>query len=199
MELEELKQSWKETAFKNKLNMDIMQIIQNKTYGPVAEMKKTFKRQMIAMAVLPVCLLLTNISNIYAPLTSVMFWAYVAFCAGTIAFAYRNYRITIEMSQMDKVVKTSLEQQVNILEQRSLWQLTALRFTLLFFIALTEILPYFQHYSMLQHWHGLSPLIRFSGYAALFAMQYFLTPRIRERKLGRHLRYLKTLVKDMEG
>lgn len=198
MELDELKQSWQETEFKNKINIDIMQIIQSKTYGPVAEMKKTFRRQIIAMAILPFCLLLTNASDIYAPLTSVMFWSYVAFCICIIAFAYRNYQIAIEMSRMDKVVKANLEQQVDLLEKRSHWQMTILRCAMLFFIALTEILPYFQHYRMLQHWHELPVYIRVAAYVSLLTLQYFLVPRIRERKLGRHLTHLKSLVKDME-
>jgi hypothetical protein len=51
---------------------------------------------------------------------------------------------------------------------------------------------------MLDKWHSLSPIIRFGSYAALLLMQYFIARKIRERKVGRHLTYLKELVKEMQ-
>jgi hypothetical protein len=95
------------------------------------------------------------------------------------------------------MVKANLEQQVSLLQKRMQWKIIGLRIALLFFIALTEVLPYFQHYRMLDKWHSLSPFIRFGLYAALFAIQYFLSPRVLQNKFGRHLTYLKELAKEM--
>src|SRR2546423_855535 len=66
MELDELKQIWKETPLKNNLNRDIMDIIQHKTYGPLAAMKKVFRKQMILMSILPLMLISTNLDKWHA-------------------------------------------------------------------------------------------------------------------------------------
>jgi hypothetical protein len=197
MELDELKQTWKQTGLKNTINTDIMEMIHYKSQGPVAAMKKVFKKQMTAMAFIPLILLVTNLNNILTVFGSALFWSYVAFCIGTVVFAWYNYRIVRKMEVMDSMVRTNLEQQINLLEKRKKWELAGMRGVLLFFIALTEIVPYFQHYRMLDYWHSLSPVIRIGTYAVLLVLQYIFNRRISERNLGRHLAYLKTLVKEM--
>jgi hypothetical protein len=98
MELDDLKQSWKE-ADKNqkKQNNNIMELIQQKSYGPIASLKRGFRKQMIVMALIPFYFILIDINNIQGLLTSIMFWSYVVFCIGVIAFASYNYRITKNM------------------------------------------------------------------------------------------------------
>jgi hypothetical protein len=175
-----------------------MELIQHKSYGPVAALKRVFRKQITVMALIPLLLLLTNLENVYNVVSSVMFWSYVAFCIGVIVFAYYNYRIAGKMEIMDGMVKTNLEQQINLLEKRMNWEIIGLRCILLFFITLTEVVPYLQHYRMLDKWHSLSPVVRISAYTGLLLLQYFLNRRIKERKVGRHIRYLKELVKEMQ-
>ena len=198
MELDDLKQNWKQSAIKKTKNTDIMNLIQHKSYGPVAALKRAFRKQMVLMILLPVMLLLTNSDDISRPLTSVMFWSYVAFCIAAIVFAYYNYRIADKMGIMDGMVRSNLDQQISLLERSLRWDAIALRIVLLFFIILAETVPYFQHYRMLDKWHSLDPFIRFGSYAALFILQYFVGKSFRERKFGRHLAYLKELTKEME-
>ncbi|HYD20288.1 MAG TPA: hypothetical protein VEB40_02345 [Flavipsychrobacter sp.] len=198
MELDDLKRAWKEAPVKNNLNTDIMNIIQHKSYGPVAALKKVFRKQMVAMSIIPLVLILTNLSDLRAVFTSVMFWTYVAFCIGIIAFARYNYRIACKMERMDGVVKDNLQQQVQVLEKRAKTEIMLLRYVLLFFIALTEILPYFQDYRMLRLWHSMPVLLRFGSYAGLLLLQYFMNRRLKERRVGVHLRYLKSLVGEMQ-
>jgi hypothetical protein len=102
------------------------------------------------------------------------------------------------MEGMDNLVKVNLEQQVNLLETRMKWKKTGFRIALIFFIGLTEIVPYFQHYRMLDKWQSLSPAIRYIAYAGLFALQYFANTWVNEKRYGRHLNYLKELVKEMQ-
>ena len=196
MELDDLKQIWKQTSGKNKLNTDIMELIQHKSQGPVAALKTVFKKQIILMSIIPLVLLLTNLNDVRIVLTSIMFWSYVAFCIGIIALAYYNYRIVTKMRGIDSVVKKNLEQQIILLEKRSKLELYVMRGVLLFFILLCEVVPYIQHYRMLDKWHSLSLII--STYTVLLLLQYFLNKRIRERKVGRHITYLKELVKEIQ-
>jgi len=102
------------------------------------------------------------------------------------------------MEGMDNMVKVNLEQQVNLLERSMKWKKTGLMAALLCFILLIEIVPYFQHYRMLDKWHSVPAAIRYVVYAGLFVLQYFANTWVNERRYGRHLKYLKELVKEMQ-
>ena len=198
MELDDLKQTWKETTIKKNKNTDIMDLMKHKSYGPIAALKREFRKQIVVMALLPLFLLITTIDDITKIYTNVLFWSYVAFCLGMIMFASMNYRIVEKMGMMDAKVISNLEQQIDLLETRLKWKLIGLRIILLFFIVLVEVVPYFQHYRMLDKWHSLSPLIRFGTYAAFLILQYFLSKLVSERKFGGHINYLKSLMKEMK-
>jgi hypothetical protein len=198
MELDDLKQSWKNTTINKNKNNDIMDIMKHKSYGPIAALKREFRKQIIVMALLPFFLLFTTVNDISEVFTNVLFWSYVAFCLGMIVFASINYRIVEKMEVMDVSVRSNLQQQIDLLETRLSWKLIGLRIILLFFIVLIEVIPYFQHYRMLDKWHSLSPFIRFGAYAALLILQYFLSRIISERKFGGHIKYLKELMKEMQ-
>ena len=198
MELDDLKQTWKQTPIHKSLNTDIMELILQKSYGPLAALKKAFRKQILMMSILPIFIFLTNLDDVHKVLTSVMFWSYIAFCIGLIIFSWFNYRIVQKMEGMDAMVKPNLEQQISILETRLKWHITGVRITFAFFMVLTEVVPYFQHYRMLDKWHSLSPLLRFSAYSGLLLLQYFTIRSILHRKFGQHLNYLKSLVKEMQ-
>jgi hypothetical protein len=198
MELDDLKQSWKETPIPTPVNKNIMEMIQHKSYGPVAALKRGFRKQMIIMALMPFILLLTNASDISKPLTSVLYWSYVAVAIGVIIVAYYNYRIADKMQDMNGMVKANLEQQVSVLQTRLRWKIIGLRIVFIFFIVLLEVLPYIQHYRMLEKWHSLPLFARFAVYLGFLLLQYFISPLIIQRKFGRHLNYLQSLVKEME-
>ena len=86
MELEDLKQTWEKTIIKKNKNTDIMDIMKHKSYGPIAALKREFRKQIIVMALLPLFLLITTIDDISKIYTNVLFWSYVAFCSGMIIF-----------------------------------------------------------------------------------------------------------------
>lgn len=198
MEPEDLKKMWKETPIQNKSNINIMELIQNKNYSPLSSLNRTYRKQIIAMSLIPFLLILTNINDTDKVFSSILFWAYVAFCMCIIAFASYNYRIVKNMQTMDTVVKSNLEQQIALLEKRANIEILGLRAVMLFFMLLLETVPYVQHYRMLDKWHSLSPLIRFGAYAGLLLFQYFMNRNLKERKIGRHLAYLKELVEQMK-
>ncbi len=198
MELDDLKQTWKETTIKKNKNTDIMDLMKHKSYGPIAALKREFRKQIAVMALLPLFLLFTTIDDMSRIFTNVLFWSYATFCLGMVVFAAANYSIVKKMGTMDGMVRSNLEQQIDLLETRLKWKLIGLRIMLLFFIALVEVVPWFQHYRMLDKWHSLSPLIRFGTYAAFLVLQYFLSRIVSERKFGGHIKYLKTLMNEMQ-
>lgn len=198
MELDDFKQAWKENKLKRNTNKDIMQMIQQKSYGPVEGLKRAFRKQMILMSILPVLIFLANAHDADSVLSSIMFWCYVAFCLGMALFAYYNYRIVDKLNSIDGILKSNLEKQINILEKRMQLNIIQLRIVMMFFIVLTEVVPYLQHFRMLDKWHSLHPLIRFGSYAALLILQYFASRALSKRKFGNHLNQLRELVKEME-
>lgn len=199
MELDELKQQWNQSEkTEQPKNQNIMQLIQNKSYGPVAALKRSLRKQMMAMVIIPIAIVGTNLQHIDKTLTSVLFWCYLAFCLGVIIFTRLNYTLVEKMEGMDSEVKSNLEQQIALLETRLRQNLIGVRIALLFFIVLVEVLPYFQDFSMLNKWHALSPFIRFGAYAALFLLQYFISRTVSYRKFGQHIAYLKELVQQMK-
>jgi hypothetical protein len=198
MKLDELKQTWKETKTDKHKNANIMEMLQHKSYGPIAALKREYRKQMAMMALLPFVLILTNVGALESVFTSVMFWSYVAFCLGIIAVSYYNYQTASRMEGMDALVRENLEKQIRLLEMRMKWSVTGVRIVLVYFIILTEVLPYFQHYRMLELWHSLAPIYRFGTYAALLLAQHFVGRKVCQRRFGGHLNYLKELVRDME-
>ena len=85
MELDDLKQTWKQTPIHKPVNTDIMELIQHKSYGPVNALKKEFLKQIRLMIILPILIFATNLNDIQKVLTSIMFWSYIAFCIGIIS------------------------------------------------------------------------------------------------------------------
>ena len=198
MELDELKKMWNETPVQNKPIKNIMELIQQKNYGPLASLKTTYRKQIRLMMALSLMLIAVNLEDIDKVLTSVLFWSYVVFCIGVILFARFNYNLVKEMQSADSVVKSSLQKQIALLEKRANIEIVGLRIVFLFFVLLLEVVPYFQHYRMLDKWHSLSVPVRFGIYAAFLLFQYFVNRRIKQHRVGRHIAYLKELVAQMQ-
>ncbi|MEO8174373.1 MAG: hypothetical protein ABI581_14865 [Sediminibacterium sp.] len=49
---------------------------------------------------------------------------------------------------------------------------------------LIEIVPYFQHYRMLDKWHSVPLVIRLLAYATLVVMQYTVSKSLQKEGLG---------------
>jgi len=198
MELDELKQTWQDTQSTKSLNTNIMELIQHKSYGPLAALKKSFRKQIALMMIVPAYVVMINTHDLQNVLNSVILWYYVVFCIGVIIFSYYNYRIVSKMEGMDNLVKANLEKQVEILETRMKWKRTGVLIALVILILLLEIVPYFQHYRMLDKWHSVSTSIRYVSYVGFLAFQYFVSTWVNKRRYGQHLQYLKELANEMQ-
>jgi hypothetical protein len=199
MELDDLKQTWKQTSnSKQTLKKDIMEFIQQPQYGPVAALKKEFRKQIAAMILATAFIITTTINGIADLRYNFLFWSYMAFCAGVIVFHFINYRIVRRMELMDGDVRSNLQKQINILETRLKWKRIFLPLVALFFFALVEILPAYQHFRMLDKWHALPVMTRIASYAGFLLLQYFANKWVTWKKFGSHLEYLKKLIKELE-
>jgi hypothetical protein len=102
------------------------------------------------------------------------------------------------MEAMDGLVRSNLEQQLDLLQTRLRWNIVGVRIDAIFLMVLLEVVPYFQHYRMLDKWHSLAPVIRFGSYAGFLVIQYFVSKWVCQLKFGRHIDYLKGLLNEMQ-
>jgi|GEM_PF-1308786 len=198
MELDELKQQWqKADSQQTTQNQNIMEMIHHNSNGPVARLKQSYGRQIAVMSLLPIVLILTNLPNIESTLSSVLFWTYVAFCFAVAIFARYNYNKVKKLEATEGMVKPHLEKTVEVLETSMRRSVTGVKIAMLVFIVLLEVLPYVQHFHMLEAWHGLSPLIRYGAYTILLVVQHFSVKRMSYIKFGQHIDRLRELVGQM--
>ena len=199
MELDELKKHWKQAdRIPSTDKHRVMDMIQNKSYGPVAELRRSYRKLMTVMIIIPVAIFLANLPSLDAMIGSIIFWVYIAFCAGLFVFGWLSYRTVRQMERTEEVVKEHLAKQVSLLGTRLRQKLIFQRVALVVLIALTEIMPYVQDIHLLNSWHSISPFIRFGAYASLLLLQLFATRRVARARYGQHLERLTSLVKEME-
>src|SRR5215213_6541790 len=138
MELDDLKNTWKQEEIKKQQTPNIMELIHQKSKRPLASLKHAFKRQMINVSVLMMVITVANASLLETIPGYVLYFTYIIFCVAVILVFYLNYRRTSQMESMDKAVKANLEEYVVQLEQRLKWQYMGSRFVVLLFIVLVE-------------------------------------------------------------
>lgn len=198
MELDDLKKTWKQENQKQTKTPDIMELIHQKSRGPIASLKNSFRKQMIVVTALMSMVIATQAGNLDSISSNLLFWTFIGFCLAMILTFYMNYRQTGKMEAMDEKVKNNLMKYVNMMEERLRWQNIGARVVILFLILLLEIIPLYQHVRMLDTWNSLSPLIRFSSYAAYLVFQYYISRSVTRRKFGKHLDHLKSLLKEVK-
>ena len=82
MELDELKKHWKQAdKIPSTDKHRVMDMIQNKSYGPVAELRRSYRKLMTVMIIIPVAIFLTNLPSLDAMIGSIIFWVYIAFAS----------------------------------------------------------------------------------------------------------------------
>ncbi len=197
MELDDFKQAWKREDHKPTQTPDVMEMIHQRSKGPIASLQAAYRRQMRAVAAFMSIVIVTQARNLGSVSANLLFWTFIAFCLMMMGALYLNYRQTRRMESMDAPVKNNLEQHITLLEQRMKWQFNAARITTLFFILLLEVIPLYQQVRMLSTWHALPGVVRFSTYAAYLLFQHYLSRAITQKKFGKHLDHLKNLLKEL--
>jgi hypothetical protein len=197
MELDDLKESWKQTNENIKpINKNIMETIQNKNYGPLATLKKRFRKPMIF---LPFILAygIFNAQKLKAPLGNLMLCLLITLAITALAYFFYSYNIIKNLENVNTNVKDNFERQLKKLEQSFKWRLTVVRSIFVVFIVALELQMAFSK-NLLTEWVTVSVGIRLLVYAAVLAFIYFLTQTILRRKYHKHITYLKQLVDQMQ-
>lgn len=198
MELDDLKNSWKQSTsnIKNS-NTNIMELIQNKSYGPIASLKNRFRKQLVIIPIV-LSILVINLSKHHNLFSDVLFWFYILFMMFVLFYFYFNYKMIRGMQNMDHPVKANLEKQIHILETGIKWRLIITRIMLVVFLVLLEILLFFNQEPSLVKWYAQPLYLRLLCYSAAVLLFFLFTKVVFKYKYSRHISYLKELVQQMQ-
>jgi hypothetical protein len=197
MELEDLKNSWKNIPETTNSKNTIMELMTHKSYGPIATLKETLTKQVIAIPILYAVLTWKLLEK--PELGSDPFFG--LFCglaiALTIAFLIA-YRIVRNMAASGSPVSRNVNKQIISLK-KVLFSYRVLAFTAVILLAI--FLELFKNKGMalgMQGWFQLSFALRISIYLAALPLLFFVAKSAFDKQFGRHLNNLQSLVKQLE-
>ena len=198
MEIDDLKESWRNSTGKIKTpERDIIALIQNKGNGPAAQLKRRFRKGLLLIPFVA-CIVTIQFSKKGNLFSDVLYWYFIGFCVGVMAYFYFNYRLVSRMQTMENNVKENLLQQVQTLQAGLKWRLIITRGLVVIFILLLELLLYLRQEPRFSGWYGRPVHIRLLAYAGAVIFFYFLTKFALHHRYGKHIRYLQTLTEQMK-
>jgi hypothetical protein len=130
--------------------------------------------------------------------SDVLYWYFIGFCVGVMAYFYFNYRLVSRMQTMENSVKENLLQQIQTLQAGLKWRLIITRSLVVIFILLLELLLFLHQEPRFSGWYGQPLHIRLLAYAGAIVFFYLLTKFALHHRYGKHIRYLQTLTEQMK-
>ena len=197
MELDDLKQSWKQSTDNLKpLNKNIMYTITNKQYGPLAELKRKFRKPMILVPFIALFGIF-NAQRMKAPMGETISWLLIALSITAFGYFFYSYNIIKNLENITTNVKENFEKQVIKLETSFKVRLIVIRSIFVAFIIALELQMQFSEV-VLTKWATVSIGIRLLVYAAFLALIFIMTHLIVKYKYKKQIGYLKQLVEQMQ-
>jgi hypothetical protein len=198
MELDNLKQTWQESSTISKpLNNKIMELIQSKSYGPLASLISKFKNHLLAI---PLFIGLVIYQIITKPQVFENPSIWVLYSIGmvlSIYFVY-NYLLASKLQNPSDAIKQNMELQIKKLESSFKWFRIAITVYYFLIPVALELALYFNIEKNFQEWGQVSIYIRALTYIAGFVFMILLSKRWFKREYGEHLQNLKRLIEQMK-
>lgn len=198
MELDEVKKTWQNAtlSFHSK-NNNVMELIQNKSYGPLSELIKKFKKQLITI---PAAIGLLIYQLIRKPhlFQSPSIWILYSLCfILSIYFAY-NYYVAIKLQHPGEAVKINMELQLKKLQSSFKWyRIAAAIYYLLIPVAIELALKY-KIEKDFASWGNVDIYVRMLTYIAGIPILWLLSRRWFKAQYKIHLDQLHTLIGQMQ-
>lgn len=190
MELDDLKESWKKDNEKSNLNLNIMELIQRKSGGPIAVLKKIFKKKFLVLTMVTCTLAMQNITLWNNDL---MMWLFIGFCGLIDGYYYTRYNLLDDMQVLDMAVSNNIQKQVAILEKGFVFHLAILQVMPVIFAIVLEILMYHHQEPFFADWYGQPVYLRVACYTGLVGVFFIVKQYTIDRNFSRHIKYLKEL------
>lgn len=198
MELEELKRAWtKSYDDATAGNRDIFDLIQNKSAGPAARLKRRFKKGMILIPFITTIGIVELWKKVnFMP--HVMAWFLLGFGVLMMIYFYLNYRFISRIQTLEGNVKHNLQRQVQLLKNGLRWRLLITRGIIISFIILTELLMYLNIAPELENWQHQQLIWRLTVYAGYIIFFYLVTKFATDLRYKKHILRLEELIEQMK-
>lgn len=198
MELDDLKQNWKNSAAQYKsADYNLNTLLAGKINSPLNVLKMKYIRQMVLLPSTIAFLYFMGIKHsvqenlgiwIAGPVLLLLTFNY-----------YRNYRIVVRMQQpLDMAVKQGLEKYLDILVRNSKLHLRLLWIYLAVLICALEIAMYCHAVPAYDSWLLVPVLLRITFYTLLFVVQPYISKYYFKAHFGQYINHLKQLL-DQAG
>jgi hypothetical protein len=199
MEIDDLKNKWQKSnstitsTSKNK----IMELSQQKSYGPVASLRAALGKQVVIIPFLLIVLIIQVAST--PNLRTDPFFGLLAgiIVLGSVFFTVA-YFILKKMSKSDVPVADQLRRQLRSLRQMLLcYRLISLAGVVMLVIFL-EVFKNMGTAQLMQPWYEISLEFRICAYIGLMVLSFFLSRSRFYKDFGKHLDELKKSLSDTE-
>ncbi len=194
MELDDMKQTWKNTdeSFKPQA-YQLTELLKSKMNTPLDNLKKKYRNQLILLPIAVVILLVTLILKPELHY-NLLIWMGI-FTLLLITFnEYRNYNIVSKMQEVNGSLKQNLENYLKILEENSKAYLIAASVYLLFFIIVLEITMCYDQHQVYEGLHQINVGLRIVIYATAFILQPFISRYFFNIQYGQYIKHLRNLL-----
>ena len=199
MELDDFKNSWNRSGenatitSKNKL----MELIQHKSYGPLAILKATLARQFIFIP-FTYAVLLWQVIRRPELRTDPFFGLFISMILIASVFFTIAYFNVEKIQPAEGNVKTNLKRQIASLERILLgYRLTIFAGVILLSVFL-EIFHDRGTALLMQEWYELAFMVRLGAYILLLVIGFFGSAKIFHQQFGQHIQNLKELIQQLE-
>lgn len=199
MELDDLKNNWQKS---NSINPStskkkIMELSQQKSYGPVASLKSALGRQVV---IIPFLLIVLIIQVLRTPnlRTDPFFGLFAGIIILAAIFFSAAYFILKKMSKSDAPVADQLKRQLRSLQQMLLcYRLISLAGVVLLVVFL-ETFKNIGTAQLMQPWYEVNVGLRICAYIGLMVLSFVLSRSRFYKDFGKHLDELKKSLSDTE-
>jgi hypothetical protein len=200
MELDDLKQAWQQQTPENidvRNDKNIIDMIQDKNYGPLASMKARFSKSLILM---PVAILIFIYDFIVKPqlFQEPLMWFFMGFILYVSITMYFFYRVTNRLLMFRYSLKQDMEKDVQELDRRYKRMLYKNSIVLIAFCVFLEILMSYHQEPDFAGWYKVALYWRILAYIAGLALNYFSYKKLWYRNVGQHIDNLKEMLRQME-
>lgn len=198
MELDDLKHKWQNNHLTNTSTSKnkIMELSQQKSYGPAASLKTALGRQVVIIPFLFIILIVKAIQN--PSLQSDPFFGLFAglIVLGSVFFAVAYFILT-KTGRTDVPVADQLKCDIRLLEYM-LWsyRLTYLAGVILLAVFL-EVFKNAGTAQLIQPWYDIATGLRICAYTALIAVSFFVSRFHFNKEFGKHVEDVKKNLSDM--
>lgn len=196
MELDDLKKSWQQSNEKVTLpDKDIRELIRNKTTGPVAQLKRRFRRGMLLIVFIAAYIVIE--SNGYSGSKQFLQGYLLSFCAFILVYFYFNYRLLSQMQATEESVKTNLQRQVRLLKNGLKWRLLVTRTMVALYAVMLEVMMHL-HPGNFPKWQAQSLGVRLAVYLGVFVLIFAISRWGTDLRYKKHIRYLEELAGQLQ-